>query len=241
MIFISILIGLLAFVIAEVLIVLFNGTAVNAPTIPRTTQTLGSGSELRYVVMGDSTSIGQGTSYNHSYARVSAEHLAADYKVRLTNVGVSGARANDVATDQLAKALQYDPDIVLIAVGANDVTHLTSTSSVRKSLQTTIDGLRKTNPDVKIVVTGTPAMGSVARFPWPLKQLAGQRTKQLNHAYDDIIAKNNLILAPIAAKTGKAFRDNPELFAPDKFHPNTAGYKLWIPVINDALDQALTQ
>ena len=225
----------------ELLVIKFNGKPVAVPTIPRSKQVFGAGKPLTYVVMGDSTSVGQGTTYDKSYALQTAQHLATSYRVSLTNVGVSGARAKDVTGSQLAKAKSLQPDLVLLSVGANDATHFTSSRTVRASLQKTIDGLRQASPDVKIVVTGSPQMGSVPRFPWPARQLAGLRTKQINNVYASLIAQNNLYFAPIAAETGQAFAADPTLFAQDKFHPDARGYALWTPVINRAIDEALSK
>lgn len=228
------------FIAVELLYISKNGVAVEAPAIPRNAQLFGnSGQALTYVVMGDSTSIGQGTDYHDSYAYQSAKHLAQNHKVKLVNIGVSGARASDVVTQQLAKVDSLKPNLVLLAVGANDVTHFTSSRSFEKSVQTIIDGLKRGNCKLKIVVTGSPAMGSVSRFPVGAKQLAGLRTNQLNNVYRRLIAENSLTFAPIAARTGPAFAADPTLFAKDNFHPNARGYALWTPVINQALDAAL--
>jgi lysophospholipase L1-like esterase len=237
---IFILIVLLAgFVVVEFLIVKYRGTPVLAPEIPRNTETLGSGPALSYVVMGDSTSIGQGSDYADSIGQKSAAHLAVTHSVSYTDVGISGATVKTVLDSQLDKAATYKPDVVLLSVGANDATHLTSGASIRQNLPKIIDGLVKANCNVKIVLTGSPQMGSVPRFPWPLKQFMGLRTKQINNAIASVISKQQLTLSPIAAKTGPIFAAHPELFASDKFHPTAAGYAVWIPVINDALDQAL--
>jgi lysophospholipase L1-like esterase len=235
----AVVLAFLFFVLAEFLIIKYNGSPVSAPEIPREPKLLGSGPALTYVVMGDSTSIGQGTDYSHSYALASAEHLAVNYRVKFINVGISGATAKSVLNIQLPQAVKYKPDVVLLAVGANDATHFTSGKSIQTSLQHIIDGLKQANCKVRIVVTGSPAMDSVSRFPWPAKQLMGLRTKQVNAAFAPVIKQNDLTFAPIAAKTRAAFLADPTLFAADKFHPDARGYDLWKPVINQALDQAL--
>lgn len=235
----TILAALLVFIAVESLIVMLSGKKVPTPTIPKDEQVFGAGEQLTYVVMGDSTTVGHGAAYTESYAYQTAQYLAKNYKVKLKNVGVSGSRAKDVATLQLPEAVKIKPDLVLLSVGANDATHFTKSSSVRQSLQTTIDGLRATNPDVVIVVTGSPQMGSVARFPWPARDFARLRTAQVNKVYESLIIENRLFFAPIAAETGQAFADDPTLFAQDRFHPNARGYALWTPVINRALDEAL--
>ncbi len=235
----AVLIGIVLFLAAELLFIKNNGTPVPAPAIPRDAQVLGTGPKLTYVVMGDSTSIGQGTDYEHAYAPISAKHLAMNYEVTFVNVGISGATAASVLAVQLPQAITYKPDVVLLAVGANDATHFVKGKAFQTSIQSIIDGLRAANPAVKIVVTGSPAMDSVARFPWPARQLMGLRTRQINAAYTPIIVKNNLTFAKIAQGTRAAFLADPTLLAPDKFHPNGRGYALWVPIVNAALDQAV--
>jgi lysophospholipase L1-like esterase len=205
------------------------------PQIDRSAQTIGSGSKLTYVVMGDSTAVAQGGEYAQGYANTSAQYLSKKYLVTWVNVAVSGARAKDVATGQLREAITYNPDLVLVAVGANDVTHLTSISSVRKSLSAAIDSLRKANGKVQIILTGSPDMGSVPRFPQPVRWYMGTRTVEMNSMVVGLAKEKGVTFAPIAEKTGPTFRAHPELFAADKFHPNTQGYEFWIPVIQDTL------
>jgi len=227
-------------VIIEFIVVKNNGAQVDAPIIPRETQVSGSGPKLTYVVMGDSTTISQGSEYQDGYVIASVKHLAKNYTVTFANVGISGATAKTVLDNQLAGATAYKPDVVLLAVGANDATAFTSSRSIQASIQSIIDGLRAANPSVRIIVTGSPAMDSVTRFPFISKLIMRLRTYQVNKAFEQTIAKNSLTLAPIAEKTRAAFLADPTLTAVDKFHPNARGYALWIPVINRSLDEALT-
>jgi lysophospholipase L1-like esterase len=224
------------FVLFEGIFVAFNGTKVPAPNIPREAQMFGEGQDLNYAVLGDSTAISQGGIYEEGIAVSTAKQLAPNQRVVLRNFGVSGARTKDVLQDQLPKvSAVFRPDVVLIAVGANDVTHLTRSGSVRGSLQAIITQLKEQNPNVKIILTGAPDMGAVPRFPQPLRWLAGVRTKQINKVFTEADQQENVSLAPIATSTGPIFQKNPSLFAPDKFHPNTAGYKIWVPVLNESL------
>jgi lysophospholipase L1-like esterase len=239
-VFLAIIVVIALLGLADFLIIIYGGTPVPAPEIPRGPSTIGNGPPLKYVVMGDSTSIGQGTTYEHSVPLLSAQHLSRNHTVTFINVGISGARASDILGKQLTVAKQFTPDVVLLAVGANDVTHLTNPNAVAQSIRQIAEGLKKANPKVTIVLTGSPAMGSVPRFPFPIKQIMGSRTKQMNKSIQTVIDSEQLTLAPIADRTGAAFLHNPKLFAADKFHPTSAGYALWVPVVNQALDTALS-
>lgn len=228
------------FALSEWLYIRFGGSPVAVPAIPRGVVKAGTqGRILSYVIMGDSTAVTQGAEYSEGYSYASLQYLAKKHRVISQNFAVSGARVRDVRTTQLAQALVAKPDVVLLAVGANDVTHLTRSAPFRTDLEAIIQSLQRQNPNVKIIATGVPAMGSVPRLPWPLKQLAGLRTRQLNDIYTEVGTRYSLTLAPIAQETGLTFIKHPEYFAADKFHPNAAGYDQWIPVINRAIDQAI--
>ena len=191
---------------------------------------------LTYVVIGDSTAAGQGADYEQGIAVATARALIAPgRRVSMTNLAVSGATMGDVARDQLQQAERLHPDVVLLSAAANDVTHLTWTSSVRHSLLEIIDGLRSANPRTAIVVTGSPDMGAPPRIPALLRPLASLRTKRVNRMVRSVAADRHLIFAPIAEGTGEQFRADHTLFADDRFHPNERGYATWIAVLNPAM------
>ncbi|HXH04913.1 MAG TPA: SGNH/GDSL hydrolase family protein [Candidatus Nitrosotenuis sp.] len=229
-------VALFIFVLVQFLYIKYNGQVVPAPKIPRETQTFGEGKPLEFVVLGDSTSIGQGAEYSQSIATKSAEYLARNYKVNLTNFGVSGAITSEVLTQQVDKAVALTPDVVLIATGANDVTKFTPYHTVDESMRAIIQKLKRANPEVEIILTGSPQVGSVTRFPWPTNELARHRVGKINETFDRIAQQENVVRIPLAEETGPLFQNNPSLFAKDNFHPNAAGYATWQPIINRALD-----
>lgn len=89
-------------------------------------------SELGLVVIGDSTAVGVGTrAEEEAYPTLLARRLAeAGFRVRLDVVAASGARVAAAADLQTPRALSLRPDIVLVVIGANDVTHLDRKSVV---------------------------------------------------------------------------------------------------------------
>jgi lysophospholipase L1-like esterase len=198
-----------------------------------------SGPTLKYVVPGDSTAAGIGGTYESGIAVSTARELAARNTVVMTNFAVSGARMHDVRTRQLEAAVRLRPDVVLLSAGANDVTHLTSVRSMRNDLRAIVQALVAANPDVNIVITGSPDMGSPPRIPWLLRGIASWRTKRVNRMFREEAARHRLEFAPIAEATGPLFRRDRTLFASDAFHPNDRGYATWIPVLNEALAKAL--
>ena len=199
------------------------------------------GAPLVYVVMGDSTGAGVGAPYETGIAVGTARHLARTRRVTMTNFSISGARAKGVLEKQAAEAAALKPDVVLLSMGANDVTHLTSVRSMRRSLDAIVRTLRAANPAVAIVITGSPDMGSPPRIPRLLRGIASWRTKAVNRMFIDEARRLELTFAPIAERTGPLFRRDRSLFEADRFHPNARGYATWIPVLNEALDLATTR
>src|SRR4051812_14556582 len=118
--------ALLAVLVLEALKAWTEGDPDEVVEPPRAAQRFGAdGPELTYVVIGDSTAAGQGAgAVEGSIAWETARALARGRRVTMTNLADSGAVAGDVVSDQLAGAEELAPGLVLLAVGANDVTHL---------------------------------------------------------------------------------------------------------------------
>ena len=133
----------------------------------------GAGTPLLYVVIGDSTAAGRGGNYERGIALSTARHLAASRPVTMVNLAVSGAKVRDVVKNQLPQAVRLKPDVVLLAVGANDVTHFTASGAVSSGLSSILDQLSAARPGLRIVLTGSPAVGTARRFA-PASALAGR-------------------------------------------------------------------
>jgi lysophospholipase L1-like esterase len=136
-------------------------------------------------------------------------------------------------------SVRLHPDLVLLSVAANDVTHLSSVAAMESSLLRIVRALKTANPDVAIVVTGSPDMGSPPRIPRLLRGLASRRTETINRMFRKVAAEEHLTFAPIADVTGPLFRKDRTLFADDQFHPNARGYATWIRVLNEAIARSL--
>ena len=208
---------------------------------PSASRTFGAGGEtLHYLILGDSTAVAVGGTYEQGIAVETAGHLAqSGRRVELTNVAVSGARVHDVLTEQLPRADLAHADLVLVDVGANDVIHLTRSGTVARDLEQIVKTLLQANCKMKVVVSGSPDMSTPPRIPRLLRGLAGVRSRAVNRIATEAVKRHELTFAPIAERTGPIFARDRTLFSADRFHPNDRGYAVWIPVLNEALDQAL--
>lgn len=209
--------------------------------LSREVRSFGSSSDqtIQYLVLGDSTAVGVGGTYEEGIAVATSRHLAGSRPVIMMNVAVSGAQVTEVLEKQLPGLGGFVPDVVLLDVGANDVTHLTGAGSLERDLRSIIEHLTSINCDVKIVVTGAADMSTPPRIPKLLRGIAGWRTEVLNEVFRKEVERYDLTFAPIAEKTGPLFAQDETLFSDDGFHPSDRGYQTWIDVINPALDRAL--
>ena len=146
-------------------------------------------------------------------------------RVRLTNRAVVGAESSGLER-QLANALEevMRPDVVLIMVGANDVTHRIErrpSPSASSSRPCGGSGRSARRSSSAPVPTSAPSSRSASRCaPWCS---AGHATSRPPRPWPS----SRRAGAPCRSATcwGPSSRESPhEMFSKDRFHPSAAGY-----------------
>ncbi|MFG2927964.1 SGNH/GDSL hydrolase family protein [Streptomyces achromogenes] len=183
---------------------------------------------LRLAVLGDSTAAGQGV---HRAGQTPGALLAsglaavAERPVELRNVAVTGARSDDLdrQVGLLLSAPGPVPDVCVIMIGANDVTHrMPPTQSVRH-LSTAVRRLRTAGAEV--VVGTCPDLGTIEPVQQPLRWLARRASRQLAAAQTIGVVAQGGRTVSLGDLLGPEFEANPrELFGPDNYHPSAEGY-----------------
>ncbi|MFJ5059863.1 SGNH/GDSL hydrolase family protein [Streptomyces nigra] len=183
---------------------------------------------LRLTLLGDSTAAGQGV---HRAGQTPGALLAsglaavAERPVALRNVALPGACSDDLDR-QVALVLadpSAPPDICVIMVGANDVTHrMPPTRSVRH-LSSAVRRLRTAGAEV--VVGTCPDLGTIEPVQQPLRWLARRASRQLAAAQTIGVVEQGGRTVSLGDLLGPEFEANPrELFGPDHYHPSAEGY-----------------
>ncbi|MEX2457805.1 MAG: SGNH/GDSL hydrolase family protein [Actinomycetota bacterium] len=197
------------------------------------------GERLRFVVLGDSTGAGVGAgSAAEAFPTLLAERLAADgRRVELRVLAVSGARVRDVAETQVPAAADARPDLVFVAIGGNDATHLTGLGGLRRDIERALDDLIATGA---VVVVSGPGDMRAHNFLPPLRQVVGWRGRRVEAVIREAAGERGIPVVALRERTGELFSDSPgTFFSEDDFHPGPAGYAAWAKAIFPVLDAAL--
>jgi acyl-CoA thioesterase I len=182
----------------------------------------GKGPELRYIAAGDSTAVGVGaSSIENTYTYKVAEFLGIDNKVIHTNISVSGARTDDLIKNQIDKIEKFNPDIVTISIGANDITNLRNEETIYRNYQIIKDRLEKSTK-ATIYITNIPNLGNAKLLPLWFRKFIDKEAVKTNKSLKSLESKRFRII-----NIHDEIPHSPETFAKDFFHPSDLGYQNW--------------
>ena len=161
----------------------------------------------------------------------------ADRRVYLREFAVVGAESRDLAA-QVDRTLPIEPDVAVILVGANDVTHQVRPATSVRHLAESVQRLREAG--VAVVVGTCPDLGTLKPIIPPLKQVARQWSRRLAAAQTIAVVEAGGRTVSLGSILGPEFAAAPAvLFGPDQFHPSTVGYKSLAGVLLPSLLAAL--
>ncbi len=210
-------------------LVWFGYKVTHRPALPRFVQkdeVLGVGSDLRYMAAGDSTAVGEGaSSADTTYPYLLLRELSKNNAVIYKNVGVSGAKTQDVIDEQLAHIISFNPDIVTISIGANDATHLWSRKTTLTNIEKIIAEITS-NTHATVYLAVVPNFKGGWLLPWVYIQLLEFRNSSLNKS---IVAleTDRVKVVNVHDYGWEQFFSMSDIYAADGFHPNDAGYQNW--------------
>jgi lysophospholipase L1-like esterase len=187
----------------------------------------GPGDPIRMGMLGDSSAVGLGADDpRQGPGAVIAAGLAAitGRPVQLTVVAVVGAESRhlDAQVDRLLEHVPA-PDVAVIMVGANDVTHRLKPSVSVRALTATVTRLRGVGAEV--VVGTCPDLGTIEPIAQPLRWLARRWSRELAAAQTIAVVEAGGRTVSLGDLLGPEFAELPHvMFSADRFHPSAAGY-----------------
>lgn len=183
-------------------------------------QTVGSGP--RVIALGDSVTLGVGDLVEPGQRPGWAAHVASALDASgFTNLSSLGARAATVVDEQLDRALEARPDLVLVSAGGNDV--LRGDLDVRTVAEATrryVDALHAAGATV--VLSRLPDGGLVTWLPRRLRRVLQQRCGVVNAALESVSEDTT---APLVSVTGASVHVG-ALWHVDRIHPGPYGHRL---------------
>lgn len=185
--------------------------------------------ELLYVAIGDSAAQGIGASRpDRSYVGLLAEHAreATGRSIRVVNLSVSGATTELAVRDQLPRFRRLEPDLVTVAIGANDIANWDPAAFDR---------------NIRAIFAELPAHAMVADLPCFHLRHNERKVAVANRMLRAIAQEHGLTVVPLHAVTRRrGLRGILTEFANDMFHPNDHGYRVWAEAFAPSLAAQLT-
>jgi lysophospholipase L1-like esterase len=202
------------------------GNAKTAPPDPTGWYGRGRpGPALKVALLGDSSAAGYGVATVEETPGANlASGLAegADRRVYLRSVAFVGAQTRDLSR-QIDRALGIEPQVAVIMIGANDVTHSRLPSESVRLLEAAVRRLREAGAEV--VVGTCPDLGTIEPIAPPLRQVARLWSRRLATAQTIATVEAGGRSVSLGSVLGPEFEATPALFfGPDRFHPSAAGY-----------------
>lgn len=205
------------------------------------------GNPVKLLVLGDSIAAGLGAerpkdTLGARIARGLAKKTNRAVNLRTAAVVGSESSALETQMDQLPR--RYRPDLAVIVVGGNDVTHRISPAQAVPYLAETIARLQALG--ARVVIGTCPDLGTLRPVPQPLRSVLRVASKRMAATQAQAARRAGVKYVMLGRLVGPLFRDHPEeMFSVDRFHPSGTGYrrtaKFLVPVLlNELVAPGLT-
>lgn len=164
------------------------------------------------VIIGDSLTEGYNIAEKDSFPAILENNLKQKYneEVKVINGGIAGSTTAG-GLKRLNWYLKAQPDIVVIALGANDGLRGLKLDQSKSNLESMIKSAKEKN--LKILLLGM-------RIP---PNYGKKYTENFQKMYQDLAKQYHIPLMPFLLKDVAAKK---ELNLPDGIHPNEKGYKI---------------
>lgn len=180
---------------------------------------------VEMAAFGDSAMAGVGVHHVHDALPVQLAQRVADATgrpVHVTGYARSGARTLDVLTRQIPR-VRRAPDVSVLVVGTNDVTHVTAPATLARVSGALLDALEALGAPV--VMSSLPEFRAMRLLPHPLMEAALGYGAVVGAVQRHTVAPRPLVrLVDVCGAVGGEFVADGRTMSADSFHPSAAGY-----------------
>jgi acyl-CoA thioesterase I len=200
--------------------------------------------KIRYAVIGDSYSCGEGATPKESWPALLTQHLNAQgLQVDLvSNPSVTGWTTKDAIDRELPKFLSSNPNFATILIGVNDWVQGVDETTFRKRFAYLVDQMLAVLPNKKrLLVVTIPDFGVT---PTGSQYSRGRNISEGLTRFNQIVTEEAkkrglrvVDISPLSKKMG----EDPSLVAKDGLHPSAKEYAEWEKLILPAALELLKQ
>ena len=167
--------------------------------------------EKTLLVFGDSLSAAYGLPAEQGWPALLTKQLAQQQSPwRVINLSISGETSAGGLL-RFGKAIkQYQPDLVILELGANDGLRGQSIKQIRKNLQSMID--QSISNQAQVLLAGMHIPSNYGK----------RYTSSFHQVFIQLSTENNIAFIPFLLTD---IADKPELLLADQLHPNEEGQK----------------
>jgi acyl-CoA thioesterase-1 len=189
---------------------------------------------IRYAVVGDSYSIGEGATENESWPALLARHLTETGQrfELVSNPSRTGWTTRDAIENELPVFRSARPDFATLMIGVNDWVQDVEPHVFRQRFTHLVDEMLSILPnDKRLLVVNIPDFSVTPNGPVYAR---GRDISAGLASFNEIIGEEAQRRdAPVVDifPTSQQMRDRPELVAADGLHPSAKAYALWEELI----------
>ncbi len=177
------------------------------------------------LVLGDSLSAAYGLPREAGWVSLLEERLRAQkFKYRVVNASVSGETSAGGASRIGRLLAQHRPQVVILALGANDGLRGLHLGQMQVNLEAMIRAARERQAKVLLIGMRMPP------------NYGGAYTRAFAAVYAELARRHRLAFVPFLLE---GFADRPEYFLADGIHPNAAAQPLILETVWHALKPLL--
>lgn len=182
----------------------------------------GNGKQIHLLAVGDSIIAGVGaTELSKALVGRTAAAIAASLNCRVSwrAHGVSGYNSTKILDRLVPELPDVAADYIIVSVGVNDITGLTTLRKWRQNLSLLLDKLQAHSPNAVVAVAGMPPMHRFPLLPQPLRATFGMRSRLFDEEVRKVVDRlPNTVHVPLD------FEPDQHQFAPDGYHPSEDSY-----------------
>jgi lysophospholipase L1-like esterase len=200
------------------------------------------GRTIRVLVLGDSAAVGYGvTRADATPSALIGLGLAhvMDAPVEVQCRAVVGAQTADLM-GQIDLDPRWHPDVAVIVVGTNDVTHRVTPMTSARLLGAVV--ARLAAEDCQVVVGTCPDLGTIQPILQPLRAIARRLSRDLARRQTIAVVEAGGRAVSLGDLLGTLFAEKRDvMFGADHFHPSETGYANMVSVLIPAIAASLRQ